>query len=89
MRFQSLVRDSKAAKCRWSLLGPVLVDDPLISGGFTVWLTTDAANHLAGRYVSANDDVDELTAKKEEIVKNDLYKLRVTGLPPVPQFVQM
>lgn len=52
-------------------------DTPELIGGFTVWLTTEKAKFLNGRYVSANWSVDELVERQEEIVKED--KL-VTGL---------
>lgn len=32
---------------------------------------------LADRYISVNWDVDELLSKKDEVVKNDLLKVRL------------
>jgi len=54
-----------------------LVDTPTLSGDFTVWLTKDRKEWLSARYVSANWDVNELVAKKEEIVKGDKLKVRM------------
>ena len=88
--WEASLRLSKSILTYLITLQPYLVDDPLIAGGFTVWLTTDKANHLAGRYLSANDDVDEVYLKrKDEILKEDFYKLRVTGIPAIPSFVEM
>jgi NAD(P)-dependent dehydrogenase (short-subunit alcohol dehydrogenase family) len=43
------------------------IDPPALVGGFAVWLTTDAARFLNGRYLDAHWDVDELLARREEI----------------------
>lgn len=45
-------------------------DTPQLIGGFSVWLATDKAKFLNGRYVCANWSVDELVQRKEEIVKD-------------------
>ncbi|KAK5559766.1 hypothetical protein LTR46_001515 [Exophiala xenobiotica] len=62
-------------------LGPLveaaMVDTPDLCAGFAVWLTKGQRAWLNGRYVSATWDVDELLAKKEEIVKDDKLKLRM------------
>ncbi|KAK5214438.1 hypothetical protein LTS03_004101 [Exophiala xenobiotica] len=54
-----------------------MVDTPDLCAGFAVWLTKGQRAWLNGRYVSATWDVDELLAKKEEIVKDDKLKLRM------------
>jgi hypothetical protein len=42
-------------------------------GGVGVWLATDDARFLSGRFVSANWYVDDLVAKKDELIAgNDL-----------------
>ncbi|GAA5888894.1 hypothetical protein JCM5296_005035 [Sporobolomyces johnsonii] len=57
-----------------------LCDTPELSAGFSLWLATqDDADFLRGRYVCANWDVDELVAKKAEIVSKDLLWTRVVG----------
>ncbi|GAA6019535.1 hypothetical protein JCM10207_003735 [Rhodosporidiobolus poonsookiae] len=59
---------------------PHLVDTPELAGGFVLWLATqDSADFLRGRYISANWDVDEVLAKKDEIVAKDLLWTRVAG----------
>jgi hypothetical protein len=54
-----------------------MVDTPDLCAGFTVWVTKGQRAWLNGRYVSATWDVDELLAKKDEIVKDDKLKLRM------------
>ena len=48
-------------------------------GGTAVFLATPAATFLSGRFVSANWDVDELVARKDEIVSKDLLKVVLSG----------
>jgi hypothetical protein len=55
----------------------VLHDTPELCGGFTVWLTKSKRTWLAGRYLSVNWDVDELEAKRDEIVEGDKLKVRM------------
>ncbi len=47
---------------------PFATDPPELVGGFAVWLTTDAARFLNGRYTDAHWSVDELVARRDEIV---------------------
>ncbi|GIJ86508.1 hypothetical protein Asppvi_005397 [Aspergillus pseudoviridinutans] len=49
------------------------IDTPALIGGTTVWLATDAARFLNGRFISANWSVEDLAAAKEKILEgNDL-----------------
>ncbi|GAA5951139.1 hypothetical protein JCM21900_005735 [Sporobolomyces salmonicolor] len=58
----------------------ILCDTPELSAGFSLWLATqDKADFLRGRYCSSNWDVDELLAKKDEIISKDLLWTRVIG----------
>ena len=41
------------------------------------YLTAERRDWLAGRYVSANWDMDELMAKKDEIIEKDLLKFKM------------
>ncbi len=54
-----------------------MIDTPELCAGFAVWLTKGQRAWLNGRYVSATWDVDELLAKKDEIIKQDKLKLRM------------
>ena len=53
------------------------MDPPELAGAFCLWLCTDKADFLKGRFVRANWDVKELQARADEIVRDDLLKLRL------------
>ena len=55
----------------------MLSDTPELAAGFIVWLATGLADWATGRYLSANWDVAELTAHKDEILRNDLLVNRL------------
>lgn len=55
----------------------VLTDDISLPGGFLTWLTKERREWLGGRYVAAAWDVDQLEAKKDEILKDDKFKFRM------------
>jgi hypothetical protein len=55
----------------------LIVDSLELPGGFVAWLTKGERTWLNGRYVSATWDVDELLAKKQEIVDGDLLKMKL------------
>ena len=45
---------------------------------YAVWLCSAEADYLKGRFLSANWDVTELAAKKEEIIRDpSLLKIQV------------
>ena len=48
--------------------------DPLLTGAAALWLTTPRAEFLRGRWISVNWRMDELEARKEEIVDQNLLK---------------
>jgi NAD(P)-dependent dehydrogenase (short-subunit alcohol dehydrogenase family) len=54
-----------------------LVDKPELAAGFAVWLCSGKADWARGRFLSANWDVDELTALKDEILRDDLLVNRL------------
>jgi NAD(P)-dependent dehydrogenase (short-subunit alcohol dehydrogenase family) len=56
---------------------PYLTDSPELAAGFIVWLASGKADWASGRYLSANWDVQELTALKDEILRNDLLVNRL------------
>ncbi|KAI2468559.1 NAD(P)-binding protein [Annulohypoxylon bovei var. microspora] len=56
----------------------VLVDEPQLPGHCAVWLTAEKRPWLSGRYVNCKWDMEELEAKKDDIVKQDLLKFRMT-----------
>jgi hypothetical protein len=54
-----------------------LNDTPELAAGFMVWLATGKADWATGRYLSANWDVEELIALKDEILRDDLLVNRL------------
>ncbi|HVN45050.1 MAG TPA: SDR family oxidoreductase [Steroidobacteraceae bacterium] len=54
-----------------------LVDKPELAAGFIVWLCSGKADWAKGRYLSANWDVDELLALKDDILRDDLLVNRL------------
>ncbi|KAI1410132.1 NAD(P)-binding protein [Hypoxylon sp. FL1857] len=56
----------------------VLVDEPRLPADSIVWLSSENRPWLNGRFVNAKWDMEELQAKKDDIVKNDLLKFRLT-----------
>ncbi|KFY40012.1 hypothetical protein V494_03705 [Pseudogymnoascus sp. VKM F-4513 (FW-928)] len=49
--------------------------------GFSMWLASSESDFVRGRMLLANWDVDELEAKKNEILKGDLLKMVLSGWP--------
>ncbi len=45
------------------------IDPPKLAGGVAVWLTTEAARFLSGRYVDVHWSVDELVQRRDELVQ--------------------
>lgn len=54
-----------------------LIDAPELAAGFAVWLCSGRADWARGRYLSANWDVGELTALKDDILRDDLLVNRL------------
>ncbi|KUJ20389.1 NAD(P)-binding protein [Mollisia scopiformis] len=56
-------------------------DDAQLSADFMVWLASPEAEFLHGKLVWANWDVDELKAKKEELLSGPALTLGLNGWP--------
>jgi hypothetical protein len=54
------------------------VDDINLCGGYLVWLTKTKRDWLSGRYMMSNYDVDELEGMKDQIVKADKLKFKMS-----------
>ena len=54
-----------------------LTDTPELAGDTIVWLASERREWLRGRYVSCTWDMGQLLEKKEEVVKNELLKVRL------------
>ncbi|KAL7946714.1 hypothetical protein V8C42DRAFT_352267 [Trichoderma barbatum] len=57
------------------------IDTLDLSGDFGVWAVSDEAEFLKGRMVWVNWDVDELKAKKDEIINSDMFTVGLGGWP--------
>ena len=55
----------------------VLVDTPELAADAMIWLAKEPREWLAGRFLSVNWDMEELEARKDEIVEKDLLKFRL------------
>ncbi|KAF2854736.1 NAD(P)-binding protein [Plenodomus tracheiphilus IPT5] len=55
------------------------IDDPLLPGGLTLYLSTKKADWLRGNVISVNWDFDEMEAHRKEIEEKKLLKLKFTG----------
>ncbi|CAF1294775.1 unnamed protein product [Didymodactylos carnosus] len=53
----------------------ILIDTPELAGGFCVYLASPKADFLNGRYISANWDVNELEAMRDEILTKNKFKM--------------
>ncbi|KAJ0415326.1 hypothetical protein BJY00DRAFT_327144 [Aspergillus carlsbadensis] len=54
------------------MIAPFMFDTPELAAGGAVWLCSGDKRFLSGRYVSVNWDVEEIEARREEIVREDL-----------------
>lgn len=50
-----------------------------LAAGTAVYLASPQARFLSGRYMSSNWDVNELEAKKDEIIEKNLLRMDLTG----------
>ena len=51
-----------------------------LAGAFAVYLTTERAGYLNGRFVSVNWDIEELEARKDEIILEGLLTEGLKGV---------
>jgi NAD(P)-dependent dehydrogenase (short-subunit alcohol dehydrogenase family) len=58
---------------------PDEMTDGQLAGQFFAWAATDAAEFLSGRFVWAEWDIDELKARKQEILEKDLLLTTIDG----------
>jgi len=61
---------------KWLILGLEVE----LSAGTAVYLASHQAKFLSGRYMSSNWDVDDLEARKDEIIEQDLLKMDLKGV---------
>ena len=58
---------------------PFAHDTARLSGDVGVWLATGDKAYLSGRHISANWDVEDLEARKKEIVDGKRLQVALTG----------
>ena len=51
-----------------------------LAGAFAVYLATERAKYLNGKYASVNWDVEELEARKEDIISKGLFTEGLKGV---------
>ncbi|KAH6880662.1 hypothetical protein B0T10DRAFT_446296 [Thelonectria olida] len=61
-------------------------DTPELVGGTAVWLATEKAKFLSGRFVGCNWNVDDLYERREEIQSGKLLQIDLTGTFGADQF---
>ncbi|KAH7062634.1 NAD(P)-binding protein [Macrophomina phaseolina] len=76
-----VVKTDMLAKSGLEEMGSVQLpyDDPELPGHFLVWLASPEAEFLKGKFLWANWDVDELTAKRDEIAAENKLKTGLVG----------
>jgi len=66
-----------------NITGPAFVrlskDTFELAGGTAVWLATEEARFMTGRFMSVNWSVEELAERKEEIVSGNLLNMELKG----------
>lgn len=55
------------------------LDTPELVGGVAVWLSTEKARFMNGRYMNSNWSVDDLYEKREEIQSSKLLQIDLQG----------
>ncbi|KAI2615480.1 NAD(P)-binding protein [Hypoxylon sp. NC1633] len=56
----------------------VLIDEPQLAGDSMAWLASENRPWASGRYLDVTWDMQELEARKDEIVKGNLLRFRLT-----------
>lgn len=62
------------------------LDTPELLGGIAVWLSTEKASFLSGRFVASNWSVDDLYERREEIKSGNQLQMDLQGTFGVGQF---
>ncbi|KUJ22346.1 NAD(P)-binding protein [Mollisia scopiformis] len=69
-----------------SEMGPFDMTEVDLAANFMLWLASPEADFLKGRFAWVHWDIDELKAKKEEILSGDLLKYTLGGFDPLGGF---
>lgn len=65
---------------------PFAQDTPALVGGTALWLCQDKARFLNGKTICANWSMDDLYARREEILKEGLLNIDLKGKFGAEQF---
>jgi hypothetical protein len=66
----------------WSEAEPVLTYDAVeLPASFAVWIVSPEAEFLRGKFVWSNWDVEELKAKKDQLISSQDLTLGLLGWP--------
>jgi NAD(P)-dependent dehydrogenase (short-subunit alcohol dehydrogenase family) len=66
------------------IIETLAVTDATLTGDFTAWLASDEASFLAGRFVWANWDCEQLIDRKQEILEKNLFRTALAGVDSSP-----
>lgn len=69
--------DTELAQAMPKNMHGMLTDQPGLAGDAFTWLTAERRDWLAGRWIAATWDMEQLLGKKDKVVKNDLLKIRM------------
>ncbi|KAK3113990.1 hypothetical protein LTR53_008127 [Teratosphaeriaceae sp. CCFEE 6253] len=58
----------------------LMIDQPALPGATAVYLSTQRADFLMGRFVSSTWDMEQLEGVKERVLEEDLLRSRVVGV---------
>lgn len=62
------------------------LDTPELVGGVAVWLSTEKARFMNGRFMNSNWDVDDLFERREEVQSGKLLQIDLQGTFGAEQF---
>ncbi|OCL13431.1 NAD(P)-binding protein [Glonium stellatum] len=73
------VETAMGDKAREGGVTGLAVTDPELAAHFILWLASPEADFLRGKFTWANWDIEELKAKKSDIVENNLLRYTIAG----------
>ncbi|OTB07212.1 hypothetical protein M426DRAFT_318244 [Hypoxylon sp. CI-4A] len=60
------------------MMHKVLIDEPQLAAHTMTWLTSEHRPWISGRFIDSTWDMEEFQTKKDEVLKGDLLKFRIT-----------
>ncbi|KAH6675138.1 hypothetical protein B0J14DRAFT_589061 [Halenospora varia] len=73
----------KSAKTAYNTLKDVQFDTPELSAGLVTVLAAGRLDFMSGRYLDARVDIEDYIKNQDEIVKEDLHRVRLHSSPGV------